>query len=143
MLTEYVHDQVHELNRERRTLALSRPRYDRASEYGYGRVRGLLRRIALSPARVTPDDRGHVPAVHIRPASPTDARALARLAAASERRLPSGVVLVAEVESKVVAAVPVDGDYVLADLWRPTSDVVQLLELRSGQLRAGRVDLAA
>jgi hypothetical protein len=51
-------------------------------------------------------------------------------------------VLVAEFESKVVVAVPVDGDYVLADLRRPTSDVLQLLELRSGRLRAGRVDLA-
>jgi hypothetical protein len=35
--------------------------------------------------------------------------------------------------------VPVDDGYVLSDLMRPTQDVVQLLELRSEQLRAARL----
>jgi hypothetical protein len=81
--------------------------------------------------------------VVIRPAAATDTRALVRLAEASERRLPSGLVLVAEVESRVVAALPMDDSYVLSDLLRPTSDVVQLLELRSEQLRAGRFQKVA
>ena len=52
-------------------------------------------------------------------------------------------VLVAEVEAEVVAALPVDEPFVLADLWRPTSDVVQLLELRSEQLRAASLEKVA
>jgi len=43
-----------------------------------------------------------------------------------------------KVDSTLVAALPLKEDYVLADLWRPTGDVVQLLELRSDQLRAAR-----
>lgn len=79
----------------------------------------------------------------IRPSQATDGRALARLAEASERRLPSGLVLVAEVESAVVAALPVDEGHPLTDLRRPTRDVVQLLELRSEQLRAARPERVA
>ena len=79
----------------------------------------------------------------IRPAAADDTRALIRLAEASERRLPSGLVLVAEVETRVVAALPMEDRYVLSDLLRPTSDVVQLLELRSEQLRAARIPKVA
>jgi hypothetical protein len=44
---------------------------------------------------------------------------------------------------QVVAALPLDDRYVLADLTRPTGDVVQLLELRSEQLRAARLERVA
>lgn len=76
--------------------------------------------------------------MRIREGAPADARALARLVELSERRLPPGPVLVAEVESRVVAALPLErGEgHLIADLWRPTADVIQLLELRLGQLRA-------
>jgi len=57
------------------------------------------------------------------------------LAELSERRVPSGLVLVAEVESSIVAALPVEGGPLLSDLRRPTRDVAQLLELRSAQIR--------
>ena len=57
------------------------------------------------------------------------------LAAMSERRIPTGVILVAEVEHELVAAVPLDGGPPLSDISRPTADVIQLLELRSNQLR--------
>ncbi len=51
--------------------------------------------------------------------------------------------LVAEVDDHVVAALPVEGRYVLTDLWRPTGDVAQLLELRSEQLRAAQLENVA
>ncbi len=128
-----------EYTRELRELEHSRPRYDRAESRGRSRARSLLRSIALAPAQATPGSRGGVAEVVIRPAAGTDTRSLVRLAEASERRLPSGLVLVAEVEERIVAAVPMEDRYVLSDLLRPTSDVVQLLELRSEQLRAGRI----
>jgi hypothetical protein len=81
--------------------------------------------------------------VVIRPATGADAPAVERLAEASERRAPSGLVLVAEVDDHVVAALPLEERYVLTDLWRPTGDVVQLLELRSEQLRAAQLENVA
>ena len=129
--------------RELRELERSRPRYDRAERRGRSRTRELMRNLALAPAKATPGSRGEVPDMVIRPAAADDTRALIRLAEASERRLPSGLVLVAEVETRVVAALPMEDRYVLSDLLRPTSDVVQLLELRSEQLRAARIPKVA
>jgi hypothetical protein len=139
MLTGYNSEYMREL----RELEQSRPRYERVERRSRSRTRKFLRSLALAPARATPGSRGEVPDVVIRSAAATDTRALVRLAEASERRLPSGLVLVAEVESRVVAALPMDDSYVLSDLLRPTSDVVQLLELRSEQLRAGRFQKVA
>lgn len=139
MLTGYNSDYTREL----RELEQSRPRYDRAERRGRSRSREFLRNLALAPAKATPGSRGELPDVVIRPAAASDTRALVRLAEASERRLPSGLVLVAEVETRVVAALPMDDRYVLSDLLRPTSDVVQLLMLRSEQLRAGRFQKVA
>lgn len=139
MLAEYVLD--HE--RELRALEQSRPRYDRQEVRAHSRLRDALRRLALHPASAAPGKSGGLPDVLIRPAGVADGRQLARLAAVSERRLPSGLVLVAEVESEVVAALPLQERYVLADIRRPTGDVVQLLELRAEQLRAARLERVA
>jgi hypothetical protein len=86
------------------------------------------------------------PPVSARPSDTRTARVhegIARLAEASERRLPSGLVLVTEADSDIVAALPATDAYVLTDLLRPTGDVVQLLELRSEQLRVSRLDEVA
>lgn len=139
MLTEYVNDHAHEL----RELQYSRPRYDRADPRRRSRVRETLRRVALAPVGASPDTSGALPNVTIRLAQAADGRAIARLAEVSERRLPSGLVLVAEVGSEVVAALPAQDGFVLTDLTRPTGDLVQLLELRSEQLRAARLPRVA
>lgn len=139
MLNEAANDHLIELDRERRTISQSRPRYDRAESGSRMRLRGIVRGLALPAARATPGAGGGLPDVVIRPAVHADGPMLVRLADASERRLPSGLVLVAEVETQLVAALPVDGSHVLTDLRRPTSDVVQLLELRSDQLSAAKV----
>jgi hypothetical protein len=139
MLTEYLTH--HE--RELRELQYSRPRYDRVDTRRPSRLRRFLRSFAQQPARATPGSRGVVPRVVIRPAANGDAQAIARLAELSERRVPAGPVLVAEVETEVVAALPLGERHVLADLFRPTGDVVQLLELRSEQLRAAQLEQAA
>lgn len=130
------------LKREFREVELLRPRLDRPDYGREGRLRRRLRTLVIRPARVIPD-KGPLPGVTIRLARAADAVDLVRLAEISERRVPSGLVLVAEVGVDIVAALPVDGGPLLSDLRRPTGDLVQLLELRSDQLRASEPVQAA
>ncbi len=74
--------------------------------------------------------------ISIRRALPTDDRALGRLAELADRRLPVGPLLLAEVEGEIVAAVAAAGGDVVADPFRVTLDVTELLRLRTSQLRA-------
>lgn len=136
MLEHQMHLHAESLRRELREIALQRPRYDRPDYGRPGRLRAFLRTRAHPPARAAFKPGKPIPNVTIRPARAADLHNLARLAEISERRVPSGLVLVAEVESSIVAARAVQGGPVLSDLRRPTGDVVQLLELRSEQIRA-------
>src|SRR4051794_22046834 len=65
----------------------------------------------------------------IRPARPADADALLRLAALDSRHVPAGELVLAEVGGEIVAAHSSAGT--IADPFRPTADVVELLRLRS------------
>lgn len=76
--------------------------------------------------------------VVIRSARPGDERVLARLAGLDGARVPSGLVLVAELHGRLVAAIDVNGGAPVADPFRPTADVVRLLELRASQLRSAQ-----
>jgi hypothetical protein len=82
-------------------------------------------------------------AVTIRAAIPGDARRLALLAQADDRHVPAGDVLVAEIDTEIVAALPLDGRPAVTHAWRATGDVVELLELRSEQIKLGRRRRAA
>ena len=73
--------------------------------------------------------------ITIREALPADAAAVDRLAAFAGTHAPSGRVLLAEADGELIAATGVD-DRVIADPFRVTLDVVELLRLRAGQLRA-------
>lgn len=115
---------------------------DRPDPFARGRRR---RRWSVRLLRVAPR-----PAVStasadltIRPATPGDAPSLATLARLDDRRPPAGDVLVAELGDRIVAALPLDGRPVLTDPWRQVGDVVELLELRSEQLRLARRSPAA
>jgi hypothetical protein len=77
------------------------------------------------------------PTITIRLAEPGDTAALARLAALDSARPPRGATLMAEVEDEPWAALPLDGGQPIADPFRPTVDLIRLLELRAGQLGAG------
>jgi hypothetical protein len=74
--------------------------------------------------------------VTIRWALPTDLDALERLAGLDSKRLPAGPMLVAEVAGELWAAVSVLEDKAVADPFRPSAQMVRLLEQRAGQLRA-------
>jgi hypothetical protein len=136
MIESSVHLYLENLQREVRELQAHRPRFDRREHPRRSRLGSLLYKLGHSPAHAARMPGTSVPKVTIRPARAADLGALTRLADLSERRLPTGLVLVAEVESDVVAALPVEGGPLLSDLWRPTGDVAQLLELRTQQLRA-------
>jgi hypothetical protein len=75
-----------------------------------------------------------------------DALDLERLAALDSAPLPEGPLLVAESDGRLLAAMPLAGGPAIADPFAPTAAVIELLELRSGQLRAsdhnGRKPLA-
>ncbi len=74
--------------------------------------------------------------VTIRMAGAADAPALHALEELNSGRLADGDVLVAEVSGEVHAALPVAGGRALADPFRPTRALVELLEVHAAQLRA-------
>jgi hypothetical protein len=76
------------------------------------------------------------PEVTIRLARPADAVALERLAELDSGRLPSGEVVLAEVDGELRAAVGVAGGAPIADPFQPTAALASLLAVRAQQLRA-------
>ena len=75
------------------------------------------------------------PTVVIRAARGSDGPTLRRLAALDSSELPAGDLLVAEADDEVVAALSLDTGERVADPFRPTADVVDLLEYRARRLR--------
>ena len=67
-----------------------------------------------------------------------DIDGIQRLARLDSKRVPSGPVLVAEVGGDLVAALPLNGGPVLADPFKPTASIVELLRMRAAQLKPRR-----
>ena len=65
-----------------------------------------------------------------------DAEALTRLAQLDGAPAPTGAMLVAELGDEIVAAVPFDGGRAIADPFRPTAALVELLHARTRLLAA-------
>ena|SRR5215217_5316641 len=66
-------------------------------------------------------------------------QALARLAKLDSREVPDAPFVVAEVDEEIVAAVATEGDpATLADPFRPTAQIVSLLEIQARGLRGRR-----
>jgi hypothetical protein len=74
--------------------------------------------------------------VTVRRSTSGDASALARLAALDSSRAPRGPALVAEADSRILAALPLGAGRAIADPFEPTAGLVQLLELRRSQIEA-------
>jgi hypothetical protein len=74
----------------------------------------------------------------IRKASAGDVVALDELAQLDSSRMPRGDVLVAEVGSQLWAAVEVDSGAAVADPFRPSADLVELLRFRADAMRGDR-----
>ena len=67
-----------------------------------------------------------------------DAAQLAELAERDTRQVPGGPVLGAEVDGRLVAAISLTTGELIADPFRPTSELQALLRLRASQLRPAR-----
>jgi hypothetical protein len=76
------------------------------------------------------------PTVVIRAARGSDGPLLQRLAELDSQRPLSGDVLLAEQDGELVAALA--GERVIADPFRPTSDIIALLRVRAGRGRPAR-----
>ena len=76
------------------------------------------------------------PTVLIRAARGSDGAALGRLAELDSARVPTGDLIVAEADGALVAAHSPDARKTIADPFRPTADVVRLLEVRGAMMRA-------
>ena len=74
----------------------------------------------------------------IRCADVTDAGALVRLAALDSSSPPTGDALIAEVGHEVWAAVEIDSGTAIADPFRPSAELVDLLRLRAGLTRGAK-----
>ena len=74
----------------------------------------------------------------VRLARPADRAALERLAGRDSARMPDGEVIIAVVDGELRAGITVPGGTVIADPFRPTAELVELLRLRAAQLRRHR-----
>src|ERR671923_925749 len=76
--------------------------------------------------------------VTVRQSRPADESSLARLAALDSARPLHGPALVAEADSRLLAALPLGSGRAIADPFEPTAELVELLELHKEQLAPGR-----
>ena len=72
-----------------------------------------------------------LPTIQIRLARPDDEPTLLRLAALDSAPAPRGDVLVALVDGEILAAIALDSGRAIADPFRPTADLVELLHTRA------------
>ena len=72
----------------------------------------------------------------VRRSTPGDEAALARLAGLDSARPPRGPALIAESDSRVLAALPLGSGRPIADPFQPTAELVALLELRRAQIES-------
>ena len=71
----------------------------------------------------------------IRAATPDDQAAITRLAQLEGRPEPQSALLLAEIHGEVLAALPLDGAPAIADPFRPTLELIEMLKQRAAQLR--------
>ena len=67
----------------------------------------------------------------------SDLSELARLAALDSAGPPRGPALIAEADSRMLAALPLGSGRPIADPFEPTAEIVELLRLRAEQVQAG------
>ncbi len=73
-------------------------------------------------------------ALTVRIATPADAFSLRRLAAIDSASPPTGDVLLAEMDGELWAALSIDTGAAVADPFRPSADLVDLLRFRARRL---------
>jgi hypothetical protein len=107
-----------------------RKRWNTSSRSGVTRNGNIYRRITMAALQ------NLAPTVVIRAARGSDGPALRRLAALDSADLPAGELLIAEADDHVVAAMSLETGAKVADPFRRTAEVVDLLAFRAKRLRA-------
>lgn len=92
-------------------------------------LRAAAETARFSDARETPVTR-----VTLRYASAADAPQLAHLAQLDSSAAPCGATLVAEVDGRLLAALPLDGASPIADPFHRGVELIELLRMRARQL---------
>ena len=72
--------------------------------------------------------------ITVRHAAASDLSELARLAALDSASPPRGPALIAEADSRMLAALPLGSGRPIADPFEPTAEILELLRLRAEQL---------
>jgi hypothetical protein len=73
--------------------------------------------------------------ITIRRAGAADGESLVRLAGLDSKHVPPGDCLIAEVGGEQCAAVALESGEVIADPFRPTAHIVEMLRLRAARIR--------
>jgi hypothetical protein len=94
----------------------------------------LLRGRASGADEARPPALGSASTITIRPSNRSDEPAIERLGRLSERDVPAGRFVVAEVDGKVWAVHPLTGGEPFGDPFLPAFEVKELLSLRVAQL---------
>jgi len=106
--------------------------------HGRAERRRMTRRAARTATPAATQTRvGVAEPVTIRRATAADRATLERLAALDSARAPVGDVLIAEVGDEALGAIEVASGATIADPFRPTAELVELLSLRAARLRGG------
>jgi hypothetical protein len=74
--------------------------------------------------------------ITVRHAVSSDRSELDRLAALDSAKPPRGPALIAETDTRILAALPLGSGRPIADPFEPTAEVVALLQMRARQLAA-------
>ena len=74
--------------------------------------------------------------ITVRHSVASDLSELARLAALDSTSPPRGPALIAEADSRMLAALPLGSGRPIADPFEPTAEIVELLRMRAEQLQA-------
>jgi hypothetical protein len=75
--------------------------------------------------------------ITVRHSVASDLSELARLAALDSATPPRGPALIAEADSRMLAALPLGSGRPIADPFEPTAEILELLRLRAEQVQAG------
>jgi hypothetical protein len=94
------------------------------------------RRMHAAAARAQLQDRGETPVTRVvlRYSSAADDARLRRLAELDSAAPPNGAALVAEIDGRIRAVLPLDGSAPIADPFHRGAELIELLTLRAAQL---------
>ncbi len=102
----------------------------------FGRERGRDLRRSAARARVGRTAASPVTRVTLRYAAAADAERLRNLAELDSAEPPAGPALVAEIDGRIRAALPLDGGAPIADPFHRGAELVDLLRLRATHLHS-------